>query len=337
VRFIRRGRDGGPGAAPEAFWTWWASARDGITAAIEDGSVPSHADEISAHVRRLDPHLAWELAPGRIARHALVVTPEGNPEIRPKALAWLAAAPPADPVWEYHAARQAGLLHTLAIGGASVDLEDVRAIAGWDATRERLDVRLWHPAFTAVPEAVGRQIAFLFLDNLLGEDDVERWIGSIELLEAETVGRTPAELHDEVARRAAAATHDVWVIGERRDRHGEIGVVSANAAIKRVDLPFAMYHLCVTIDRGLEELTDSPELEDLDAAEARLIEALAVDGAAFVGRVTDRRARRLHFVCDEPTRPGQTAREWALDEPRFGPRVEVRSDPHWEFMRDVAG
>lgn len=337
MRFIRRGRVDGPDAGPQAFWTWWASARDGIAAAIADGSVASHANEIAGHVRRLDPHLAWELAPGTVAQHALVVTPEGNPEIRPKALAWLAAAPPSDPVWEYHAARQAGPLRMLTIGRTSVHLEEVRAIAGWDATRERLDVRLWHPAFPAVPESVRRQIAFLFLDNLLGEEDVERWIGSIDLLEAETVGRTPLELRDEVARRAVAATHDVWVVGERRDRHGDIGVVSANAAIKRVDLPFAMYHLCVTIDRGLEELTDSPELEDLDAAEERLVEALSADGATFVGRVTDKRSRRLHFVCDEPTRPKQVAQDWALDEPRFGPRVETRPDPHWEFMRDVTG
>jgi hypothetical protein len=336
VRFIRRDRDGAPDAAPQAVWTWWASARDQIATAIADGSVASHVGEISGHVRRLDGHLAWELAPGHAAQHALVVTPKGNPELRPKALAWLAAAPPSDVLWEYHAARQPRPLNTTVIGNVTVDLEAFRAIAGWDATRERLDVRLWNPAFADAPEAVRRQVAFLFLDGLLGEEDVERWIGSIDLLEAETGGRTPAELRDEVGRRAAGATHDVWVVGERRDRHGDRAVISANAALKRVDLPLAMHHLCVTIDRGLEELTDSPELEDLDAAEGRLVAALAAERATFVGRVTDKRARRLHFVCEHPEPAKKTAHDWALDEPRFGPRVEIRSDPYWEFRTDLS-
>ena len=335
VRLIRRALGIGD-PTPDAFWTWWATARAPIAAAIADGSVATHVDEISRQVHRLDRRLAWELAPGTTARHALVVTPEGNPETRPTAMAWLAAAPPADAVWEYHAARAPGPLHTLAIAETTVDLEAFRAIAGWDATHERLDVRLWNPAFAAAREPVRRQMALLFLDRLLGEDDAERWIGSIDILDAETGGRTPAELRDEVARRAAAATHDVWVVRERRDRHGvALAIASANAAVKRVDLPLAVDHLCVSIDRGLEELTDSPELEDLDAAEERLVKELAAVRTQFLGRVTDKRQRRLHFVCEDPARSRRIAEDWASDEPRFGPRVEVRRDPRWEFRVDL--
>jgi hypothetical protein len=337
MRFFRRDRDASGAAAADAFWTWWASSRDRVAAAIADGTVGSLVGEISDRVRRLDPHLAWELAPGATARHALIVTPEGNAERRPKAVAWLAGAPPVDAVWEYHASRQPGPLHTVVIGSSTVDFEAFRAIAGWDETRERLDVRLWHPALVSLPEAMQHQAAFLFLDNLLGEDDVERWIGSIDILAAETGGRTPAELRDEVARRAAAATHEVWVVAERRDRHGDLAVVSANAAVKRVDLPFALTHLCVSLDRGLEELADSPELPDLDAAEARLVEQVEAAEGTFIGRITDRRQRRLHFACEDAGRAKDTAQAWAHDEPRYGARVDVRADPHWDFMRDLLG
>lgn len=334
MRFIRRAFDGRDDTADD-FWAWWESARGPIAAAIADGSVAAHVDEISRHVHRLDRHLAWELAPGTTAQHALIVTPEGNPETRPRAIAWLAAAPAADAVWEYHASRQPGPLHTVEIGATTVDCEEFRAIAGWDATHERLDVRLWHPALGTAPEPIRRQVAFLFLDNLLGEEEVERWIGTINILDAETGGRTPAELRDEVARRAAGSTRDVWVVFERRDRRGDLAVVSANAAVKRIDLPVAMDHLCVIIDRGLEELTDSPELEDLDDAETRLVTALAAVRAVYLGRVTDKRERRLHFVCEEPGRSRQVALDWALDEPRFGPRVEVKRDPRWEFRVEL--
>ena len=49
------------------------------------------------------------------------------------------------------------------------------------------------------------RVGFLFLDNLLGEDDVERWIGEIDALDAPIEGRTPDELIAEVRRRAAEA------------------------------------------------------------------------------------------------------------------------------------
>ena len=50
------------------------------------------------------------------------------------------------------------------------------------------------------------QAGFLFLDHLLGEDGVERWIGAIEFFDAPTGGRTPAELKAEVERHAAEPT-----------------------------------------------------------------------------------------------------------------------------------
>ena len=89
MRFLRRG--GGEAEQPieqrlEAFWTWWAVARDGIAADIERGTVAGRATEISGAVDALHAKLAWELSPGATAKHALVVSPEGNAEFRPIAL-----------------------------------------------------------------------------------------------------------------------------------------------------------------------------------------------------------------------------------------------------------
>ena len=99
MRFLRRD-SGSDQSAIEDFWTWWATSRDRIAAAIEDGSVEQRVTEISDRVHRVHADLAWELAPGATSKHALVVTPEGDPVIRPKALTWLAAAPPPDETWE---------------------------------------------------------------------------------------------------------------------------------------------------------------------------------------------------------------------------------------------
>jgi hypothetical protein len=224
----------------------------------------------------------------------------------------------------------------LGVADREIDLTQMRAIAGWDDARQRLDVRLWHPAFDGLSEDDRQQIGFLFLDNLLGEDDVERWIGTMESSSAEFAGRTPQELSDEVRRRAGEAPPDSWVLAERTGRGGDLALVSANAALKRIDHPFASHHLCVTVDRGLEQLSQSPELPELDKAEEDLMEELRGTATA-AGRVTERRRRMIHYVCADAQGAAAIAEAWARRHGRFGIRVEVRSDPSWSFRKELLG
>ena len=92
----------------------------------------------------------------------------------------------------------------------------MRTRSSWDASREPvMSVQLWHPTFEHMREQVRGQIAFLFLDNLLGEDDVERWIGAIEIDETARTGETPEALANAVRQQAETATGDQWVV--RRD------------------------------------------------------------------------------------------------------------------------
>ena len=129
----------------------------------------------------------------------------------------------------------------------------MRARSSWDASRELLSVHLWHPAFDSLPEQVRGQIAFLFLDNVLGEDDVERWIGAIEIDETAQTGETPEALANEVRRQAEAATGDQWVAAEGTDAGGDPVIVRYNASIKRIDHPFAANHLEVSFDSGMDD------------------------------------------------------------------------------------
>lgn len=331
MRFLRGDPEAGTADGIEAFWRWWPEAAGRIAAAIATTPEPL-VGQISAAVRAIDSRLAWELAPGASAAHAFVVSPEGNPETRPIAQAWLAAAPPPDATWEFHASRQPGSLGTLQVGPVQLSLGEIRVIAGWDAGRERNDVRIWHPSLADLPDGPRRQIAFLFLDNLLGEDAVERWIGTIDISDAAFGGLTPDELRAAVERNAATATGSRWSLVRRSD--GAIIVV--NAALKRIDHPAAMHHLELTIDRGLERLANSPELQELDAAQDVLDEQL--DGVALnVGRITDRRRRTIHYVTAERERAGEIARRWAAEHRRFGPSVRVTPDPRWTFRDEWGG
>src|SRR4029078_1456114 len=101
----------------------------------------------------IHPAMSWELAPGRVAEHAFCISPEGNAELRQAALRWRSTAPPADATWEYHPSKQpAPSLSGLRIGDRTFDLEQMRAITSWDETRQRVDVKLWHPGFDGAPE-----------------------------------------------------------------------------------------------------------------------------------------------------------------------------------------
>ena len=78
------------------FWKWWPGARDGIAKAIVSGAFDDRiVNDITKHVQRVHPQMAWELQPGSQAAHAFCLSPEGNPELRQVALRWLERAPQA--------------------------------------------------------------------------------------------------------------------------------------------------------------------------------------------------------------------------------------------------
>src|SRR5262249_19831241 len=149
-----------------------------------DHTVTSLEPEISAQVRSLDPDLAWELAPGRTSKHALCVTGGGVAELRSLAERVVRTAPSADETWEYRPARAAdpanALRMKLEIGGFEVELSTSKASVTVDTERLRVDVRLFNPRFVQMSQELRGHVAFLQLDWLLGEDDVERWLGLVE-------------------------------------------------------------------------------------------------------------------------------------------------------------
>ncbi len=335
MRFLRRGGsgasdDGDLDARLAAFWRWWASAKDDLAAAIERAELEAWVEPISKAVHGVQQGLAWELGTGLVSKHQLVITAEGNAERRPFALRWAASAPPPDETWEFHASRQPSGPAVLRIGGATVDLSEVRAVTSWDETRERLSVRLWHPAMEPLPEEARGQIAFLFLDNLIGEDEVERWLGQLAMDPSAQAGRTADELRAEFERRAAGATRDQWAILQGTDAKGRDVIVRLNASLKRIDQPFADQHLAVTVERGLDHAGDHALNEAIAAAEDEL-ETVMAGVAIEVAHVTDARRRITHYVCEDGGPALAAAKAWAARYRQWGTSAELRRDPHWEF------
>jgi hypothetical protein len=288
--------------------------------------------------------MAWELEPGKTAQHAFCISPEGNAELRQVALRWLASAPSPDATWEYHASKQAAAkLMRLAIGPWQFDLEETRAITSWDPARRRVDVRLWHPLFAEAPENVRIQAGFIFLDSLLGEEDVERWIGSIDLLEAPTGGRTPAELRAEIDRRRdEPAGSETWVLGELTEPNGTVAIVVANAGLKRIDYPFADHHVTIAQLFGADRMPTDAEGATMNTEEDDFLARLG-DAAIYAGRVTRAGSRTIHFVAEDPDAMRPAIDGWAQDLPdslseglpQRRLKINFERDMDWSFQRDL--
>jgi hypothetical protein len=173
------------------FWTWWTQARLRAETAVQTGQWGALVDDIISHVQAIDAGLAWHFSPGQQARHALCVTPQGDPALRPVTERWLRAGPPADRTWEYHPARPAtpeALIATLEIGGHRLHPGAARLHLSIDEQRQVIDVGFYHPAFRKLPEPLRWRVAFLTLDCLLGEDGVAAWVGGIDLHSKEPPG-----------------------------------------------------------------------------------------------------------------------------------------------------
>src|SRR5436309_13531570 len=238
------------GLTPESlqrFWAWWATARDRVAGSIDKQTLSKHvAQEVTNAVEALHPSFVWVLGPGRSSRHALTLSPEGDLAIRRLTAAWLRSAPPADDVWEYHAARQAAPQHDLKVDGREFSAADFRIVYQYDAAPERFDVALHHPQFDRVPEEVRRQVALLALEQFLGEDEVERWLGTVDSAPGLPSEAVPLdEVTREMERRRAEASGHKFSLGHGQDSRGSPAVLMFNTALKQIDHLDHVFHLAV--------------------------------------------------------------------------------------------
>ena len=179
---------GGTGVA--AFWAWWRAAAVRIEAVVAGGGwgdlTGELREEISARVDAIAAGLEWEIGPGRRARHCLVVSAAGRPELRAAAQRWWRAAPPSGKRWEFYPARQPDpgfTAHRLHVDGHELGLADLRfAVA--DAPGRQLDVTVRHPGFARLDAGDRDRFAALALDQLLGEDAATVWIATVTTTDA---------------------------------------------------------------------------------------------------------------------------------------------------------
>jgi len=337
---LLRGRGSPPTDPVTAFWIWWRDeGAQRLAAAIAAGGVYGELPaRVSALVDAIDPGLQWELGRGHSAEHSLCVTASGDAALRPLAERWRRAGPEPDTTWEFFAARPAdppALTNTLEFGSWTIALAQTRVGLVVDDTRLSVDVACFHPAFAIMPTDARDQVTYLILDWLLGEDDVERWVGHVEHVTADPTGSLPADaLAETVNGLSARHTEPSWALLQGTTSNGHRLLVSARRPLRWIDYPLHDQHVTFTLPYAnkRDDLLPQPDaLEDLRTSEDQ-ISALLGPAVEFVAHETAEGARVLHFYADSASpEPARRARLWADD--HKSTRLEITHDPGWSAVR----
>jgi hypothetical protein len=339
MRFLKRSTEPEPDGVP-AFWAWWEDdGRALVSAALAARDPQRVVGPLSQHVQKVHDGLAWELAAGRDSEHLLVVSAEGNPELRAVARRWLREAPPPDRTWSYADFRQptAGFADTtLELGGVRFRLGDVKVSA--ESSGAALDVRVHHAALASLPEAARIQVAFLVLDGCLGEETVETWIGEVGADPDDPArARSVVELPDLVREHRAQWVDDegepVWALLQAQTPRGPL-IASVRQPLRAAVAPLLDAHVVVTLsysDRTEVGFPGPEALASLRALEDHVTERLG-DAALLVAHETCAGRRTWHLYAEHGSPVPDMVQAAVGGWTQGKARVEMRPDPGWKAV-----
>jgi hypothetical protein len=363
VSFARWRRD--PTAAITEFWSWWPTVAtkiaDDLQAAGNDDPDTARSGDITKRGRRrlsnrmvralsdkvaaIHPELTWELLDGILARHALVLTSEGSPELRPLTERWRRSGPGDDEFWEYYPARPpnpGALRRPLTWRGMSIPPQQARFVAEIDHDRGRMHVVVSHPQLPYLDDAERLRLAFLLLDWALGEDDTERWIGEVRFSES-AQELDVSGLRNVLAGLAREFRGAHWAQLEGVDEQGRPARLQVRVPLPRLDYPLFDYlgtiefpyqqpaNVSDTVDMFATIEPDTAELMELEEITLGLV-ALLGDSAVLAASATLPDRMTLHFYASAQGVVADQVAAWSKQQKR-PVRVAWTSDPGWDTVR----
>jgi hypothetical protein len=189
----------------EKFWNWFADNQDEIMHFERDQD--RIFNKLIGKLREVDPDLVFEFGPKGDTRE-FVIGAAGLKRAFPAVTALVSAAPKL-PGWKFTAFRPRRTeLSSLVVGGKRVAPEEVQFVLLEDP--HGAAIHLFLPGYREGDEALAT-IGFLFLDQSLGEYDVETYVGLIQIFPSEPRG---SELRYPLAE--LAARFDAYLAAHRK-------------------------------------------------------------------------------------------------------------------------
>lgn len=332
-----------PRSAIGRFWEWWDGQRDAVVEAADAQDSERVTALLRPAVATLDPNLTWEVRPGQDARYALVVSGGGRPELRSLAERWYLAAPEADKDIEYAPARRRDprvFGSTLTVDDFEVPLDELVAGTRLDQQRLRLDVVVHHPLFPLLDQDSRLRVAYLGLDAALGEDDVERWLGTVEISADPPVDAVPVSSLPAVVDQLRPPG-DQWVVLKGSGPRGTV-IATVRRPFTRADRPVCDTHVAVTLSypTGTDGLpADEGITTTLQDLEQRIMSALGGDGphAVLVGHELAGGRARIHVYVDGFAVKPKAAKSVLGDWQYGSAKLQSSADPAWRGVRHLLG
>jgi hypothetical protein len=164
-------------ATPEkAFWKWFQNNENSLFDFEKDQE--RIFDQLGTEMHKLNPSLTFEFGPKEDGRREFVISADGIRDAFPEVEALYAAAPSL-PRWKFIKFRPRRKPNDISYGGVSVKASSVSVLV--KPNGEKVDITVFIPGYTKAAHKTYAAIAFLFLDEALGEYDVETRVGKVNI------------------------------------------------------------------------------------------------------------------------------------------------------------
>jgi len=166
------------------FWHWFAASAERLKSLYSSDQLENLTNEVNRELDKVEPELAWEMGPGKEKPYLFTISGEGNPQLRKLADLIMRLAPADLEGWELYAARPARpapAVVRLPESGEIFKTVEWKFIPLEHHKSGRLDLVIVDDRLARSDREAALKAVSLYLDQLLGEDTVETWIGEFRV------------------------------------------------------------------------------------------------------------------------------------------------------------
>jgi len=165
------------------FWHWFAINTSGIANMYSNRAFDELSKSIGRELDKVEEQLAWEIGPGKSKQYLFTISSEGNPRLRQIAETMVRSAPEL-PDWEFYSSKPprqpTGKVH-LPERNIEFDTSGWKFIPLENPENGRLNLVVLDERLAFSNREAALKAVSIYLDELLGEDTVENWIGEFEV------------------------------------------------------------------------------------------------------------------------------------------------------------
>jgi hypothetical protein len=179
------------GTPEQDFWNWFQKNEASLFD-FEKNQEPIF-DGLATAMHRVHPSLTFEFGPKEGNKREFVISADGIKDAFPKVFSLYATAPKL-PRWTFIKFRPRREPMNISYDGISVRAQDIKFKI--DADGSKAGITLFVPGHTAQNHKTMVGIAFLTLDQALGEFDVETKVGFIEVASPNAASESTSPLKE---------------------------------------------------------------------------------------------------------------------------------------------